>query len=226
MTSLVPLPQSKNDRFTEGRLHVALLVSFAGLLTWSAIGPYDQFTWFLEVLPALLALILLAATYRKFPLTSLAYVLIWFHAVILTVGGHYTYAEMPLFNWLRDTFALSRNYYDRLGHFVQGFVPAIITRELLLRTSPLQRGKWLFTIVVSICLAISASYELFEWGVAVATGTAADAFLGTQGDVWDTQWDMALALVGAVTSLVIFGSLHDSFLRKLPVKNSSRIISS
>jgi putative membrane protein len=139
--------------------------------------------------------------------------LIWLHAIILLVGGHYTYAEVPLFNWVRDTFHLSRNHYDRVGHFAQGFVPAMIAREFLIRKSPLKRGKLLFFIVVSICLAISAFYELIEFGVSQATGSAGDAFLGTQGDIWDTQKDMALALAGAVTSLLTLSRLHNRLLR-------------
>jgi len=154
-------------------------------------------------------------TYNQFRLTNLVYFLVLVHAIILIVGGHYTYAEMPIFNWLRDTFHLDRNYYDRLGHFAQGFIPAIIAREILLRKSGLNKGKLLSFITISICLAISASYELVEWGVAVATGSAADAFLGTQGDIWDTQWDMFMALWGAIISLVLMSHLHDKFLRKI-----------
>ena len=192
-----------------------LLAGLGAVLVWSGIHPRDTFTWFLEVLPALLGVGILAATYPRFRFSLLVYVLISLHAVILMVGGHYTYAEMPVFNWLRDTFALSRNYYDRVGHFAQGFVPAIIAREILLRVSPLRRGKLLFFIVVSICLAASAAYEFIEWWVSVAVGQAADAFLGTQGDVWDTQWDMFMALIGAVTALLTFSGIHDRFLRRM-----------
>jgi putative membrane protein len=187
----------------------------AAVFAWSAVGPLDRFTWFLEVLPVLVGLPLLAVTYRRFPLTSLAYSLIAAHAVILMVGGHYIYAQVPLFNWIRDSFGLARNHYDRLGHFAQGFVPAILAREILLRRTPLRRGGWLLTIVMSICLAISALYELFEWGVAAATGTAADAFLGTQGDFWDTQQDMAMCLVGAISALLILSRAHDRSLFRL-----------
>lgn len=194
--------------------HKALLTSSFILLIWSGAYPRDQFTWFLEVLPAIIGAIVLIATYTRFKLTNLAYILIWIHAAILMIGGHYTYAEMPLFNWLRDTFDLSRNYYDRIGHFAQGFIPAIIAREILLRNTPLQPGKWLSFIVVCICLAISASYELIEFGVAKATGEAAEAFLGTQGDVWDTQWDMLFALTGAITALVSLGKYHDLSLNQ------------
>jgi putative membrane protein len=135
--------------------------------------------------------------------------------IILMIGGHYTYAQVPFFNWLKETFDLSRNYYDRVGHFAQGFIPAIIAREILLRASPLNRGKLLSFIVVCICMAISACYELIEWWVALATGTAAEAFLGTQGDIWDTQWDMFLASCGAVASLILLSGLHDRFLKKI-----------
>jgi len=194
-------------------LHLLLLFSFVGLFIWSGLNPRDQFTWVLEVLPAFLGLIIILATYNRFRLTTLTYILIWFHANILIIGGHYTYAEMPLFNWLRDTYDLERNYYDRLGHLAQGFIPAIVAREILLRKSPLKPGKLLFTIVVSICLAISAMYELIEWGVAEASGSAADDFLGTQGDVWDTQWDMFLAMIGSLISLFSLSKVHDKFLR-------------
>ena len=195
------------------RLHSALLLSLLAILVWSVIKPHDLFTWFLETFPAMAGAIILAATYNRFRLTTLVYVLIWLHAIILLVGGHYTYAEVPLFNWIRDAFHLSRNHYDRVGHFAQGFVPAMIAREFLIRKSPLKRGKLLFFIVVSICLAISAFYELIEFGVSQATGSAGDAFLGTQGDVWDTQKDMALALAGAVISLLTLSGLHDRLLR-------------
>ncbi len=196
-------------------MHLGLLLSFLGIFIWSLINPHDFFTWLLEVFPAVIGLFIVLVTYRRFRLTTLTYVLIWVHAVILVIGGHYTYAEMPLFNWLRDTFDLARNYYDRLGHFAQGFIPAIITREILLRKSPLQPGKMLFLIVVSICLAISAAYELIEWAVAEATGTAAESFLATQGDIWDTQWDMFSALCGAIISLLSLGKLHDRYLKEL-----------
>lgn len=209
-----------NKYTSEEKLHLLMLLAFFLVLLWSGINPRDLFTWFLEVLPAILGLIVVLATYKKFRLTTLLYVLIFGHALILIVGGHYTYAEMPLFNWLRDTFDLSRNYYDRLGHFVQGFVPALIAREILVRKAVLQRGKMLNFIIICICLAISASYELIEWAVAEATGTAAEAFLGTQGDVWDTQWDMFLALCGAVVALLSLSKIHDKFLQRLQQDNT------
>jgi putative membrane protein len=194
---------------------LSLLSGLLIVFVWSVIHPHDLFTWFLEVVPAIIGIIILVLTYPKFKFTIFAYLLMAIHATILMIGGHYTYAEVPLFNWIRDVFELSRNHYDRLGHFVQGFVPAIIAREILLRKSPLKRGKWLFFIVVSICLAISASYELFEWRVAVTTGGAADAFLGTQGDVWDTQEDMSFALIGAIVSLLTVAKLHDRYLDRM-----------
>lgn len=196
-------------------LHIGLLLIFILTLTWSVIYPKDLFTWFLEVIPAIIGLAVILITYNRFRLTNLVYVLVLLHAMILIIGGHYTYAEMPFFNWLRDNFHLARNYYDRLGHFAQGFVPAIISREILLRKSPLKSGKLLSFLVISICLAISASYELIEWGVAEATGSAADAFLGTQGDVWDTQWDMFFALCGGVIALVTLRKFHDLALKHL-----------
>ena len=197
-----------------GKLILLWLAVFSLVMTWSAIHPHDFFTWLLEVLPALLGLSILITTYRRFRFTRMAYWLMLIHATILMVGGHYTYAEVPLFNWLRDTFDLGRNHYDKVGHFAQGFVPAIITREILIRKSPLRPGKWLFFIVVSVCLALSACYEFIEWWVAVATGTASEAFLGTQGYVWDTQSDMFIALIGAITSLSLLGSSHDRALAK------------
>lgn len=192
---------------------LVILLIVAVVFIWSAIRPHDYFTWILEVFPAIIGVSVLAATYRNFKFTTVVYVLIGAHAIILMIGGHYTYAEVPLFNWIRDEFALNRNHYDRVGHFAQGFVPALIAREVLLRKSPLRRGRWLFIIVVSICLAFSALYELFEWGVSAATGSAGDAFLGTQGDVFDTQKDMAMALVGAITSLLLLSRLHDRQLK-------------
>lgn len=196
----------------------ALQLSVLIVLAWSGWQPKDQFTWFLEVAPVLIGLPLLILTFRRFPLTALAYSLLALHALILMVGGHYTYAEMPLFSWLRDTFDLARNHYDRVGHIAQGFIPAIVVREILLRRSPLQPGKWLFFLVSSVCLAISACYEFLEWWVALASGDEAVAFLATQGDVWDTQWDMFLALCGALASQLMLARLHDRQLAGLRQK--------
>jgi putative membrane protein len=206
------------DEFPRGPV-LPLLAAVAAVFVWSAIGPRDRFTWFLEVLPVLAGVPLLALTARRFPLTALAYWLIAAHAVILMIGGHYTYAQVPLFNWIRDTLGMARNDFDRVGHFAQGFVPAILAREVLLRRTLLRRGGWLFTIVLSICMAISALYELFEWGVAVATGTAAAAFLGTQGDIWDTQKDMAMCLVGALAALLLLSRAHDHALSRLEARS-------
>lgn len=187
----------------------SLLIILAAVFAWSAIAPHDRFTWWLEIFPVLIALPLLIATRQRFPFSRLAYGLILVHAIILLVGGHYTYAEMPLFNWLRDHFDLARNYYDRVGHVAQGFIPAIVAREILLRTSPLQPGYWLFFLVTCVCLAISACYEFLEWWVALASGSDAVAFLATQGDIWDTQWDMFLAMLGAMTAQACLGNVHD-----------------
>jgi putative membrane protein len=192
-----------------------LLTSFLAILAWSGFAPRDRFVWYLEVAPAVIGAAVLIAIYPRFRFTDLLYALIWLHALVLMVGGHYTYAEMPLFNSLRDTLYLDRNYYDRVGHFFQGFVPAMIAREVLLRRSPLRPGKWLFFLVACVALAISAVYELIEWWVAAATGEAADAFLATQGDVWDTQWDMFLALSGAVLAQLLLAGLHDRELAQM-----------
>lgn len=192
----------------------ALLAAVLAILLWSGVGPKDRFTWYLEVFPVLIALPMVLATRARFPLTPMLYTLIALHAVILMVGGHYTYAEVPVFDWIRDQFGLARNHYDRVGHFAQGFIPAIVAREILLRRSPLQTGKWLFFIVVSMCLAFSAFYEMLEWWVAEASGSDAVAFLATQGDVWDTQWDMFLCLLGALGSLLLLSGLHDRQLRR------------
>jgi putative membrane protein len=194
---------------------VLLLSAFAIVLAWSAIHPHDYFTWGLEIFPAILALAALVITYNRFPFTTFVYTLILLHACILFVGGHYTYAEVPLFNWIRDHFHLARNDYDRLGHFAQGFVPALVAREVLLRRKIVLRRGWLFFIVLSICMAVSAAYELLEWRVAVASGSSADAFLGTQGDPWDTQEDMATAGVGALTALIFVSRWHDRLIRRL-----------
>jgi len=195
------------------------LAIFFSVLLWSGITPFDRLTWALEVAPAVIGFGVLLATRQRFPLTPLTCWLILGHAVILMIGGHYTYAREPLFGWLRDALALPRNHYDRLGHLAQGFVPAIIAREILLRRSPLRQGKWLFFIVTCICLAISAVYEFIEWWVAVAIGLDAEAFLGIQGDVWDTQTDMFLALVGALIALLALHRLHDRQLASLAREN-------
>jgi len=193
----------------------ALLGAVLVLLGWSAIAPHDRFTWFLEVAPVLIGAPVLLGTYARFRLTPLLYTLLAIHAGVLIVGGHYTYAEVPLGFWAQDAFGFARNHYDRIGHFAQGFVPAILARELLLRLTPLRVGNWLFFLVLCVCLAFSAFYELVEWWVAAATGSAAEAFLGTQGDPWDTQWDMFLALIGATTAQLLLSRLHDRQLAEL-----------
>jgi putative membrane protein len=188
----------------------------AAILVYSGLDPVaDRMTWLLETLPVMLGLLILPLTYRRFPLTPLLYRLLAVHAVILIVGGHYTYAEVPLGNWLRDALELSRNHYDRLGHLAQGFIPAILAREILLRRSPLRAGGWLFFIVACICLAFSAFYEMIEWWTALISAEAAEAFLGTQGDPWDTQWDMFLALIGALSSQLLLARRHDRQLAAL-----------
>ena len=185
------------------------------ILIWSAIDPKDQFTWFLEVLSALIGFVILLVTFKKFPLTPLLYTLILIHMIILMVGGHYTYAEVPLFDWIKEILDQSRNNYDKVGHFAQGFIPAILARELLIRKNIIQGAKsWLNYIILSIVLAFSAFYELVEWWVALATGEDAEAFLGTQGYMWDTQSDMMYALIGAVAALILLSRLHDKQLKK------------
>jgi putative membrane protein len=191
------------------RALASLLAGVVCVFWWSGWSPKDRLTWVLEVFPVVAAVPLLLATRRRFPLTTLAYSLIAVHAVILMVGGRYTYAEVPLFDWIRDVFHLARNHYDRLGHFAQGFVPAIVSREILLRKTALRRDGWLFFLVTCVCLAISAVYELFEWSAAATSGSAADAFLGTQGDPWDTQKDMLFAGIGAIVGQLTLARVHD-----------------
>lgn len=196
----------------------ALVVVTIALLVLSGIAPYDRTTWWLEIFPILVAAPLLIATASRFPLTPLVYRLIFVHALILILGGHYTYARVPMGFWLQDALNLARNHYDRIGHFAQGFVPAIIAREILLRRTPLRPGGWLVFLVTCVCLSISAFYEFIEWWAAAAGGSAADEFLGTQGDVWDTQWDMFMALIGAVTAQLLLGRVHDRQLARLAAR--------
>jgi putative membrane protein len=197
------------SREASPRLHLAIAAIVLLVGAWSFLRPRDPFTWWLEAIPVLVAGALIAVAYPRWRFTSLVLCLIAVHALILLVGAKYTYAEVPLFNWLRDEYGLGRNYYDRVGHFVQGFVPAMVAREILLRNAVVRRGPWLFVIVTCVCLAISAAYELVEWAAARATGEAADAFLGTQGDPWDTQWDMFIALCGALAAQLVLGRWHD-----------------
>ena len=204
---------------TERRM---LLIATVISIILSGLSPKDRLTWFLEIAPVLIGIPILVATYTRFPLTPLLYRLLAGHAVVLMIGAHYTYAEVPLGRWGQDMFGFARNHYDRLGHFVQGFVPAILARELLLRTSPLQSGRWLFVLICSVCLAFSASYELFEWGMARALGQSATAFLGAQGDEWDTQSDMFLALLGSVSAQVCLSGTHNHQLAALTPSSFQR----
>ena len=192
------------------------LAIFFGVLAWSAIAPKDYFTWLLEVAPALIGLVALASTWNRFRLTPLAYLLILLHSIILMVGGHYTYAEVPLGDWAAQAFGWSRNNYDKLGHFAQGFVPAILAREILIRNEVVNGRGWLNFLVICFCLGFSAFYELIEWAAALASGDSATAFLGTQGYQWDTQSDMWYALLGAITALLTLGRLHDRQIEQLP----------
>lgn len=200
-----------HQRMVANGMTFSWLIVFFSVFLWSAYDPHDRFTWFLEVFPAIAALGVLSTTRKRFPLTSLSYVLILLHCLILFVGGKYTYAEVPLFDWIRDALHHTRNNYDKVGHFAQGFVPAIIARELFLRLKVVsaQNSGWLFFLVSSVCLAISAFYEFIEWWTSVLTGSAGDAFLGTQGYVWDTQSDMFLALVGSVLAQLMLRKIHD-----------------
>jgi len=194
-------------------LQTAWIVIFLATFTWSAVNPHDYPTWFLEVFPAVLGAAVLWYTRDTFPLTQLTYILILIHCIVLMVGGHYTYAEVPMFDWIRDEFGQQRNNYDKLGHFVQGFVPVIVAREIVIRNKVFSSTRWRNFFIVCFCLAFSAFYELIEWWVALLSEEAADSFLGTQGYIWDTQSDMAYALVGAVLALLLLGKLHDQQLR-------------
>lgn len=188
---------------------------FLVVLVWSGIKPKDFYTWVLEVAPAVIAFGLLAWTRTSFPFTPLVYLLILVHCIILMVGGHYTYAEVPLFDWISETFNHGRNNYDKVGHFAQGFVPALVAREIVIRKNVFNSIGWRNFFVVCFCLGFSAFYELIEWWVALLSDQAAESFLGTQGYVWDTQSDMFLALIGAVLALVLLGKIHDRQLREL-----------
>lgn len=193
----------------------SLLTVFTLTLIWSAINPKDYFTWFLEVLPAIIGLGVLAITYRKFKFSKLVYVLILIHSVILMVGGHYTYAEVPLFDWIAEFFGQTRNNYDKVGHFAQGFIPAMIIREILIRKEVVNGASWRNFIIVCICLAISACYEFIEWFVANQTGEDAESFLGTQGYIWDTQSDMLYATLGAICALLVLSHIHNKQLSSI-----------
>ena len=194
---------------------IVLLAIFFAVSAWSVYRPHDYFTWFLEVAPAIIGLAVLAPTYDRFRFTTGVYCIILLHAIVLLVGGHYTYAQVPIGNWFRDAFHLSRNHFDRLGHFLQGFTPALVSREVLLRNRVVRRGGWLTFIVFAISMMVTALYELFEYAVSVATGTAATAFLGTQGDSWDTQNDMLMCMIGSLTALIVFSHWQDRWIEKL-----------
>ena len=206
---------SNKNRVPDGALKIIWLVVFFAVLIWSGIMPKNYFTWVLEVAPALIGLGILAATYHKFTLSRLTYCLILLHCIVLMIGGHYTYAEVPLFDTIANWFGWERNHYDKLGHFVQGFVPACIAREVLLRFNVVKNERWLSILVMSVCLAFSAFYELIEWWVALAVGSDAESFLGTQGYVWDTQSDMFMALIGSAVFLLFFRKWQDSSIQKL-----------
>jgi putative membrane protein len=194
-------------------LELVLLAVVVLVFIWSAISPHDRFTWLLEVIPVIIGVPVLILIYPSFRMTPLIYVLVALHAVVLMVGGKYTYAEVPLGFWMERWFGFTRNHYDRIGHFLQGFVPAMVLREILIRRSPARGSHWLSFFVVCVCLALSAFYELIEFWVAVSTGGAADLFLGTQGDPWDTQFDMMFALIGAATAILLLSRWHNRQLR-------------
>jgi putative membrane protein len=195
---------------------VALLAIGAAVWIWSGIGPHDtRLTWVLETFPVMIALPLLLSTYKRFPLTNLAYTLIAVHAMILMLGGHYSYAKVPLGFWMEEWFGWTRNNYDKIGHFMQGFGPAIYTREIMARTSPLKGGRWLGVVSVAIPLAFSAIYEIIEWLASLSNPADTEAFLGTQGYIWDTQTDMFWCLIGSAAALILLTKLHDAHLRKI-----------
>ena len=191
-----------------------MLAVFFGTMIWTIINPKEGFTCFLEILPAIIGLLVLALTFKKFRFTNFTYFFILLHSIILFIGGHYTYAEVPLFDWIKEVFDQSRNNYDKVGHFAQGFVPALIIRELFIRKNVIATKSFFNFIVVSICLAISAAYEWIEWAVSIMTGEGGDAFLGTQGYIWDTQSDMLYATIGAICALIFLSKKQDKYLRE------------
>jgi len=197
------------------KTHWILLAIFFAVLIWSGISPHDYFTWFLEVLPGLLGILILALTFKRFKFTDLTYIFILIHCCILFIGSKYTYAEVPLFNWIRDYFEMSRNNYDKVGHFAQGFIPAMITRELFIRLNVINKKSWIAFLTVCVCLSISAVYEFFEWFVAELSGQSADAFLGTQGYVWDTQSDMLCATIGAICMVLFLSKAQNKAISKI-----------
>ena len=196
------------------KYYILISLFFLGLII-SAINPHDYFTWILEVFPAIIGFVVLLITFKKFQFSYLSYIMILFHCYVLFIGGHYTYAEVPLFDWIREVFHQSRNNYDKVGHFTQGFVPAMITRELLVRKEVVKKGGWLSFLTVCVCLSISAFYEFLEWFVAIVSGQNSDSFLGTQGYVWDTQSDMLYAFMGALSMIVLFSKIQDKQIKKV-----------
>lgn len=206
------MPENKN--FVSW-FHVFLLVSLAGVLVWSAIKPHDYFTWFLEVLPALMAVAIFAFFYNRFRFTNLVYTIVWFHCIVLMVGGKYTYAEMPLFDYIGNAFGWTRNNYDKVGHFMQGFSPALIAREVFIRNKIVNGKWWTFFLAVAVPLAFSAFYEFIEWWISVLTGSAGDSFLGTQGYVWDTQTDMFMCFTGSIISLLLLSRVQDKQINQI-----------
>jgi putative membrane protein len=196
-------------------IHIGLLAAFIVVLIWSVIQPYNLLFWLMQALAAIIMVLVLLLTYRKFTFTTFVYVLVFFHTIILLVGAHYTYSHNPLFDWLMNTFMLSRNYYDRVGHFAQGFMPAFALKEFLLRTGHVKKGKMLSFIVISMCLGFSAFYELLELAASFILGLPGEVVMGFQGDIWDSHWDMSMALIGAMTAIFIFGALHDKHMAKI-----------
>ena len=198
--------------------YLALLILFVIGFIVSGTHPHDYFTWILEVLPGIVGMVILVLTFKKFQFTYLTYVFILVHCYILFIGGHYTYAQVPLFDWVREVFNQSRNNYDKVGHFAQGFIPAMVVRELFVRLAIVKRGNWVSFLTICVCMTISACYELFEWLVAVMSGQSSEAFLGTQGDVWDTQSDMLFALIGAICMVLFISKIQDKSIRNIPVE--------
>ncbi len=201
------------------KLHIFLLVSLLFVLIWSGYKPHDYFTWILEVLPALVAVALFAFFYRRFRFTNLVYIIVWLHCIVLMVGGKYTYAEMPLFDYFKEAFGWARNNYDKVGHFMQGFSPALITREVFIRKNIISGKWWIYFLAVCVPLAFSAFYEFIEWWVSALTGEGGDAFLGTQGYIWDTQTDMFMCFIGSITALLILSKLQDKQLKNASFKD-------
>lgn len=208
--TIIVIQLNKNMKYIN-----SLLIVFTATLLWSVINPKEDFTCFLEIIPAIIGVLLLALTFKSFRLTNFTYTLILIHCIILFIGGHYTYAEVPFFDSIKEIFHQSRNNYDKVGHFAQGFVPAMIIRELFIRKKVVSNKSFFNFIVVCICLAISATYEWIEWFVSIATGGSGDAFLGTQGYIWDTQSDMLFATIGAITALIFFSKIQDRQIQKI-----------